>query len=100
MKNKVLERRLAWLIISQSTFTADDLTEDGQVAIDAGHAPNAGQNGIGAFIGSAHKRRLIQRTGASVKSRAPHRKGGMIQIWAPTVAGKLWARSVLAEVAS
>ena len=101
VKNKPLERRLAWLILSARTFTADDLTDDGAFTLDGGaHVPNAGQNGIGAFIGSAHKRRLIQRTGSSVKSRAPHRKGGMIQIWAPTATGRLWAKSVLAEVSS
>ena len=98
MKNKILERRLAWLILSQSTFTADDLTDDGQFALDANHEPNGGQSGIGAFINSASRRRLIQWTGAVVRSKAPHRKGGAIRMWAPTDAGRLWARGVLDEV--
>jgi hypothetical protein len=100
VKNKLLERRLAWLILSQSTFTADDLTDDGQVTIDPGHTANAGQNGIGAFINSAHRRRLIEWTGAVVKSKAPHRKGGAIRMWAGASTGRLWAKGVLAEVSS
>ena len=98
MSNKVLERRLAWLILSQSTFTADDLTADGQVTIDGAHTPNAAQNGIGAFINSASRRRLIEWTGAVVKSKAPHRKGGAIRMWSGTSTGRLWAKGVLTEV--
>ena len=98
MKNKALERRLAWLLISQATFTADDLTDDGNFALDPDHGGNGAQSGIGAFINSASRRRLIEFTGAVVKSKAPYRKGGVIRVWAPTTAGRLWAKDVLAEV--
>jgi len=99
VKNKTLERRLAYLILTMRTFTADDLTDDGAFALDPDHDPNAAQNGIGAFINSASRRRLIEFTGAVVKSKAPHRKGGVIRIWTGTTAGRLWARGLLARVA-
>ena len=100
MKNKILERRLAYLILTMKTFTADDLTDDGQFALDPNHDPNSVQNGIGGFFISASNRRLIEWTGAVVKSKAPHRKGGAIRMWTGTSAGRLWARGVLAKVTS
>lgn len=93
-----LDRRLAWLILDRRTFTADDLTEDGAVALDASHSPNGAQSGIGSFVQRASRRRLIEWTGAVVRSNAPHRKGGAIRVWSGTTAGRLWARGVLAEV--
>lgn len=100
MKRHHYDRRLAWLIIDRQHFTADDLTLDGDDPLDAGHAPNAAQNGVGAYIQQASKRRLIEFTGHVVKSRAPHRKGGGIRVWRGTTVGRLWAKSVLAEVVS
>lgn len=92
------DRRLAWLILDRPHFTADDLTDDGDVTLDAEHAPNGAQNGIGAYVNRAARRRLIAWTGAVVRSRAPHRKGGAIRVWTGTDAGRLWARGVLALV--
>lgn len=88
-----LEQRLAALILSGCEFTADDLTNDGRITLDAGHAPNAKQNGIGAFINAMARRGLISFTGRVVKSRAKHRKGGAIRVWFGTEAGRLWARN-------
>ena len=100
MKRHPYDRRLAWLIIDRQHFTADDLTLDGDDPLDAAHAPNAGQNGVGSFVQQASRRRLIEWTGAVVKSKAPHRKGGVIRVWRGTDTGRLWARSILAEVVS
>jgi hypothetical protein len=98
VKRHRYDRRLAWLIIDRPHFTADDLTLEGDDPLDAGHAPNAAQNGVGAYINSASRRRLIEFTGHVVRSRAPHRKGGAIRVWRGTDAGRLWARGVLADI--
>lgn len=93
-----LERRLAWLIQIERTFTADDLTADGIIAIDPSHRANGAQSGIGALFRWAAAERLIEWTGAVVKSKAPKRKGGAIRIWTGTAKGRQWARSVLARL--
>ena len=93
-----LERRLAWLVLQPAPFTADDLTDNGRVAIDPDHSPNGKQSGIGSLIQWAARERLISWTGHVVKSQAPKRKGGMIRVWAGTAAGKRWARELLAEI--
>jgi hypothetical protein len=90
-----LERRLARLILAGRPFTADDVTDDGALALDAAHRPNARQNGIGTLFNQAARRGLIWFTGQVVRSRAPHRKGGAIRVWDGTEAGVLWARNVL-----
>lgn len=90
-----LERRLAELIAAGDPFSADDVTGDGAVTLDAGHGPNGAQNGIGAMINSAARRRLIVFTGDVTRSRAPHRKGGLQRLWRGTDAGRLWARNVI-----
>jgi len=100
VKRHPYDRRLAWLIIDRPHFTADDLTLDGTDPLDPNHEPNAGQSGIGAYINQAHRRRLIEDTGHVVKSKAPHRKGGKNSVWKGTDTGRLWARSILAEVVS
>lgn len=89
-----LERRLARLILDGEEFTADDLTDAGRLALDADHAPNAGQNGIGSFVQTASRRGLISFTGRVVRSLAEHRKGGSIRVWTGTESGRLWARNV------
>lgn len=83
--------RLAELLREARSFTADDLTDEGDLALDPSHAPNGRQNGIGSFVRSARSRGLIEPTGAVVKSRAPRRKGGVIRVWRPTLAGIEWA---------
>lgn len=79
------------------TFTADDLTSAGDIAIDASHAPNGAQSGIGTVFNKAARRKLIEFTGDIKGSAAQHRKGGMIRIWRGTEAGVLWARSILRD---
>lgn len=92
-----LEVRLATVIVAGAPFDADDVTGAGAVALDASHGPNAVQNGIGSLFNSAAKRGHIVFTGEVRRSRAPHRKGGAIRVWAPTPAGVRWARSVLGD---
>jgi hypothetical protein len=92
------DRRLAWLIIDRPHFTADDLTDEGAVTLDAGHGANGANNGIGSYVQGAARRGLIAWTGAVVRSKAPHRKGGAIRVWHGTTAGRLWARGVLAQI--
>lgn len=89
--NHVLAQRLAELILAGDDFTADDLTANGAIALDA-HRPNGGQNAIGSFFREASADGLIAWTGRGTKSMAPHRKGGLIRVWAPTPKGVVWAR--------
>lgn len=84
----VLEQRLADLVRLGGEFTADDLTDEGALVIDPAHQPNGKQNGIGALIRSWSTKGYIVSTGRVVPSRAPHRKGGMIQVWQSTAAGR------------
>ena len=79
--NRELESRLRFLADSGDDFTADDVTGTGAWAVDPGHNPNGGQSSIGAAINEARRRGWIEPTGATVRSRAPHRKGGRIQVW-------------------
>lgn len=90
-----MERRFAVLLAAGLRFSADDVTADGAVALDGAHTPNGRQSGIGSMFRMLHRRGLIEQTGEIVRSRAPHRKGGMIQVWMPTGAGQQWARSRL-----
>lgn len=89
------DRRLAHLIIAEVPFTSDDLTASGTLAMDAAHAPNAKQNGIGAVFAQHSKLGHIRSTGQLVRSTAPHRKGGAIRVWQGTAAGRQWASSVI-----
>jgi hypothetical protein len=98
MPHHPYDRRLAWLIVDRPHFTADDLTDAGNAPLDAGHAPNGANNGIGAYFNAASRSGLIAWTGAVVKSKAPKRKGGAIRVWHGTNAGRRWARGVLAKV--
>lgn len=90
-----LERRLARLLLAGRTFTADDVTADGVLALDPDHAANGKQNAIGSMFNQASRRGLIDFTGDVVRSVAPHRKGGGIRVWRGTEAGALWARNAL-----
>jgi hypothetical protein len=90
-----LERRAARVILTGGTFTADDITAHGLIAIDTHHTPNGKQNGVGALFNQLARRGLIDFTGQVVRSDAPHRKGGAIRVWRATEAGVLWARNVL-----
>ena len=92
---KPLDRRLSELIRAGSRqLTADDITIDGLLAVDNSHAANGRQSAIGSAFRSWAQQGLIVRTGRVVRSKAPHRKGGMIQVWAVTPEGIAWAERV------
>jgi hypothetical protein len=92
------DRRLARLILVGRTFTADDITANGSIALDPDHESNGKQSSIGAMFNQWQRRGLIVPTGEVVRSAAPHRKGGAIRVWHGTEAGVLWARNILAAV--
>ncbi len=73
-------------------ITADDLTDNGRIAIDPSHAPNGKQSAIGSFFRQMGEEGILERTGRVVRSAAPKRKGGLIQVWAVTEYGAQWAR--------
>jgi hypothetical protein len=93
-----LDRRLARLILAGRSFTADDVTNNGTIALDNDHGANSKQSGIGALFNQWARRGLIDPTGEVVRSASPHRKGGAIRVWHGTEAGVLWARNILAVV--
>jgi hypothetical protein len=88
-----LERRLAVLINRGYTqVTADDVTDCGKIAIDQGHSPNGKQSGIGSFFRQKVAEGILAPSGLPpVRSQAPKRKGGMIQVWLVTPKGRSWA---------
>lgn len=87
---------MAHLILTRQVFTADDLTEDGTVAID--HEPNGRQSTIGSAFRQCANAGYIKSSGYTVMSRAKHRKGGRIQVWKPTDRGREWARLYASEL--
>lgn len=87
----MLEDRLAELILDGNVFTADDVTDEGRVAVDGGHRPNGRQSSIGAHFQLWRRRGWIEPTGHVIRSKAEHRKGGMIRVWAATPEGRHWA---------
>jgi len=89
-----LTRQLATLVAAGDDFTSDDLTTIGAHTLDAAHAPNGANNGIGGIFSYAAKLGRIETVGYS-RSRSPHRKGGLIRVWRGTASGRLWATSVL-----
>lgn len=84
-----IDDRLNELIRSGRPFTADDITDDGQIAVDSTHKPNGRQSRIGSLIRQAHAHGRIEKTGGFARSRAPHRKGGLILEWRGTTTGLL-----------
>lgn len=76
-----LEERMEACIASGEPFTADDVTDCGNITLAGEHAPNGTQNGIGSLFREYAARKLIEPTGRVVKSAAKHRKGGMIREW-------------------
>lgn len=92
-----LERQLARLIVAgQYQVTADDITDCGRITIDAAHSPNGKQSGIGSFFRQKVADGILVSSGLPpVRSKAPKRKGGMIQVWSVTPKGLRWARAVL-----
>lgn len=76
--------------------TADDVTDCGRITIDAAHSPNGKQSGIGSFFRQKVADGILTSSGLPpVRSKAPKRKGGMIQIWSVTPKGLRWARAVV-----
>jgi hypothetical protein len=89
------DERLAELILTGDTFTADDVTYNGRFALDRSHSPNGKQSGIGSMFQQASREHLIEFTGQVTKSKAKHRKGGAIRIWRGTEKGARWAQMIL-----
>lgn len=90
----LLERRLAHFITEGKPFTADDVTDNGNLTVDASHAPNSRQSTIGALFQHHARVKHITFTGRVVKSTAAHRKGGAIRVWEGTESGRAWAERV------
>ena len=97
--NQILEARLAEAILDRETFTADDVTDEGRIALDARHGANARQNGIGSLFNEHARAGHIAFTGRVERSRAPHRKGGAVRVWTATGPGRLWAELTLGRSA-
>jgi hypothetical protein len=93
--NAGIDVRLAELILDGDPFTADDVTYNGRFALDQSHSANGAQSGIGAMFQRASRERLIEFTGDVVKSKAKHRKGGVIRVWRGTEKGVRWAEMML-----
>jgi hypothetical protein len=87
-----MDDRLAELIAAGDEITADTVTDNGRRTVDPLHGANGPQSAIGSRFRLWASEGLIVRTGRVVKSKAPKRKGGMIQIWEPTTRGVTWAR--------
>lgn len=70
---------IATLAARGDPFTSDDL-----LALvgppDPSHAPNATNNAVGAVFRRARGSGLIRVVGHA-RSRAPHRKGGLVRVW-------------------
>jgi hypothetical protein len=92
--NAALESQLAFVMLTQDQFTADDVTMSGVLVLDAAHQPNGKQSGIGSLFSRAAREKRIEWTGEVVRSAAPHRKNGAIRVWRPTTVGRDWARSL------
>jgi hypothetical protein len=60
--------------------TSDDFIEAVGVP-DQEHKANARNNAVGSMFREMHARGVIELAGRTVRSRQPHRKGGMIQVW-------------------
>jgi hypothetical protein len=82
--SKLFDRLVLLVQQGYEEITADDITDCGRIAIDAAHTPNSKQSGIGSFFRQMNEERFLVSTGRIVKSKAPKRKGGMIQVWAVT----------------
>ena len=93
-----LRRRLAEILAYRDVFSANDITADGLFAADHDHRANSRQNAIGSLFQWAHRAELIEHAGLpTLKSTAPHRKGGRVEQWRSTAAGRGWARRLLEE---
>ena len=90
---QLLWDRLRLLIQNGYTIiTSDDITDCGNITIDAAHTPNGRQSSIGSFFRTAASKHLLEPSGLpTVKSKAVKRKGGMIQQWRVTDKGRRWA---------
>ena len=75
-----LDEGIAVLARTHKPFTADDI-HDLVGSPDRTHQANAKNNMVGAAFRRARQRGLIEPTGIAVRSKQPHRKGGLIQEW-------------------
>jgi hypothetical protein len=85
----LMDQLIACIESGMAEVTADDVTNCGTVAVDPSHAPNGKQSGIGSFFRQMNADGVLRPTGRVVKSKAPKRKGGMIQVWEVTNKGRM-----------
>ena len=89
-----LDQRLAETLLKKAEFTADDITNNGELTIDPEHKPNGKQSAIGAKFREWQSRGLIYHTSRTTRSKSRHRHSGMIGIWARTGRGLEWAQGI------
>lgn len=90
-----IEQAMVRTIARGASFTADTLTKAGADTVDPSHQANGAQSSIGALFRSYAQRGWIEWTGDVVRSTAPHRKGGAIRVWQPTITGIRAATAVV-----
>ena len=93
--NDSVIRRIAKVGLSVNEFSADDITNDGDWALDPAHGANGRQSAISTTFQGLSKQGNIVWTGEVVKSRSPHRRGGIIRVWRLTTKGRAWAKDLL-----
>lgn len=96
-----VQYRLAEVILTRETFTADDLTVDGRFAIDPTHRPNSRQGVIGKGFSWAATLGLIGSVDTAPRtSRNPRRRRSAQRIWRRTDDGVAWAITFLTDNAA
>lgn len=88
-------RRIATLILDADSFCADDVTNDGEDAIDPSRKPNGRQSAIGGAFTGLTRQGLIVTDGRTVISRSRYRHHGRILLWRGTPEGAAWAKDLL-----
>lgn len=85
--------RLFAVMLAQTYFIVDDITDRGRYAVDPTHATNGGQNKIGAWIRTAHAQGWIIDTGRTELTRAPHGRGRKVTVWTASDRGRRLAEA-------
>lgn len=77
-----LEERMDALIEKGMAFTADDLTNQGEITYAGSHDANGSNSGIGSMFSRERKAGRIEAVGYA-NSTSPRRKGNVIRVWQP-----------------
>jgi len=88
-------KRIAQIGLAEDEFSANEITSDGEWALDPDHGANGRQSAISATFQGLSSQGKIVWTGAVVKSKAPRRRGGIIRVWRLTAKGRAWAKELL-----